>query len=65
VSQRKLRDLPYPLTLPKLLGSAGDWKPPGVSHELKGVKKSHEVVERDNRPLSLSSPSGVGRREGL
>lgn len=47
MSQRKLRDLPHPLTLPKLLGSAGNWKPPGVSHELKEVKRSHRAVEQE------------------
>lgn len=57
MSQRKLRDLPHPLTLPKLLGSAGNWKPPGISHELKEVKRSHRAVEQQTR--SLSSPSGV------
>lgn len=63
MSQRKLRDLPNPLTLPKLLGSAGDWKPPGVSHELKGVQMSHEAVRRETTgPSAFPVLSRVSRR---
>lgn len=54
MSQRKLRDLPHPLALPKLLGSTGNRKPPGVSHKLKGVKRSPEAVEQETAGPSAS-----------
>lgn len=38
MSQGKLRELPHSLTLPELLGSAGNWIPPGINHKLKGVR---------------------------
>lgn len=65
MSQGKLRDLPHLLTLPKLLGSAGNWNPPGVGHELKGVKRSQGAVERETtNPQPLQSFRAGGGSPG-
>lgn len=65
MSQRKLRDLPHPLALPKLLGSTGNRKPPGVSHKLKGVKRSPEAVEQETAGPSASPVLQWVGREAL
>lgn len=59
VSQRKLRRLPYPLTLPKVLGSAGNRKPQVSAmnrKESKGVKGQWSKRQQVPQPLLLSYP---------
>lgn len=64
MSRRKLGDLPHPLALPELLGSAGNSKPPGASHELKGVKGQWRKRQQDPQPLLSFSVWGVGLGRG-